>query len=75
MKLLEEYGNYLRMPYSKYILPGIFELRVGGTYNIRLIYTFHNNSAIVFYGFIKKTKKISHKEIQNILNKFNNLQI
>lgn len=28
--LLKNFGHTLRMPYSKNILPGIFELRVGG---------------------------------------------
>lgn len=73
--LLSNLGHTLRMPYSKSILPKIFELRVGGKHNIRIIYTFHDNYAIAFYAFMKKTEQISLKEINSIKFKFNNLQI
>jgi phage-related protein len=72
---LKEFGYALRMPYRKNIDPGIFELRIMNPQNIRLIYTFKNNCAVVFYGFIKNTEKISTKEMNTIKLKFNNLQL
>ncbi|MEK7213752.1 MAG: type II toxin-antitoxin system RelE/ParE family toxin [Patescibacteria group bacterium] len=75
IKILEDFGNLIKMPYSKNILPRIFELRVGGIHNIRLIYTYYNNSAIIFYSFMKKTEQISLQEINIIKTKFNNLHI
>ena len=71
--ILSNYGHRLRMPYSKNILPGIFELRVGGKHNIRIIYTFQNKCAVVFYAFMKKTEQISLKEINKIKIKYYNL--
>ncbi len=73
--MLTRFGYRLRMPYSKNILPGIFELRIGGIHNIRLMYTFSNDTAIVFYGFEKKTEQISLQEMNTIKMKFNRLQI
>lgn len=75
LDLLKNYGYNIRMPYSKNVLPGIFELRVGGVYNVRLIYTFSQGCAIIFYGFMKKTEKIKRRELKIIKIKFNNLQI
>ncbi|HEY9583720.1 MAG TPA: type II toxin-antitoxin system RelE/ParE family toxin [Candidatus Paceibacterota bacterium] len=73
--LLEDFGHLLRMPYSKNILPYIFELRVGGIHNIRLVYTFYKNFAIIFYAFMKKTEQIGVKEMNTIKTKYNSLQI
>ncbi len=73
--VLKSFGYLIKMPYSKNILPRIFELRVDGTHNIRLIYTFHNNSALIFHAFMKKTEQINLKEIKSIRVKYNNLHI
>lgn len=73
--LLREVGHNLRMPYSKNILPGIFELRVGGVHNIRIVYTFHDGSAVVFYAFEKKTEQITLREINVIKMKYRDLCI
>lgn len=75
IRLLTDFGSLIRMPYSKNILPGIFELRVGGKQNIRLIYTFFNDSAIIFYGFMKKTEAIELHEMNAIKIRFNNLHV
>ncbi len=73
--LLKKYGYNIRMPYSKNILPGIFELRVGGVHNIRLIYIFSHEAAIIFHGFEKKTEKITRRELDLIKIKYKWLQI
>lgn len=73
--LLAKYGHLLRMPFSRCILPGIFELRVIGQENIRLIYTFRFDSALIFHIFTKKTEKISVRDMNVIKSKFRNLQI
>jgi hypothetical protein len=56
--LLKQFGSNLRMPYSKNIDKNIFELRIRGKINIRLIYTFKDDRAVIFYEFIKKTQRI-----------------
>ncbi len=75
MQMLKESGHLIKMPYSKNILPNIFELRVGGTQNIRVISCYYNSSAVIFHVFMKKTEQISLSEINTIKTKYNNLQI
>ena len=64
--ILEERGNMLREPYSKYIEDGIFELRVKvGTDISRVLYFFYVGKKIILTnGFIKKTQKTPKKEIE-----------
>lgn len=66
MEILEEYGNLLREPYSKYLRDGIFELRCQSGNNIsRILYFFYcDNKIIMTNGFIKKTNKTPKKEIE-----------
>lgn len=56
--LLEEYGPTLRMPYSKHLEDGIFELRMQvGTDITRILYFFMvGQKAIITNGFVKKTQ-------------------
>lgn len=64
--ILEEYGNELREPYTKYLGEGLFELRIKlGTDISRVLYFFYEGGRIVFTnGFIKKTWKTPRQEIK-----------
>jgi len=64
-RLLEENGNALRQPYSKYLGHSIFELRFEGLEgSVRVLYFFLRHDKVVFTnGFIKKTNKIPKKEL------------
>lgn len=53
----------LGMPYSKQIGKGLYELRVRGSQEVRILYTFHSNKAYVVHVFVKKTQKTPHREI------------
>ena len=63
VELLEKYGNKLAMPYSKSLHDGLFELRVLGNKQVRIIYCFHNDRIYLLNAFIKKTGKIPNREI------------
>jgi len=67
--LLEKFGNNLGMPHSEKVSPRLFELRIRGQQEIRILYTFHLNAAILLHGFIKKTDKILKKELRTSLQK------
>lgn len=69
IELLEEYGNNLREPYSKYIANGIFELRIKFSSDIsRIFYFFYvENKIILTNGFIKKTQKTPKSEIEKAI--------
>lgn len=65
LDLLEEYGNQLRMPYSKALEDGIFELRIKFSSDIaRIFYFFYvGNKIVVTNGFVKKTQKTPKDEL------------
>ena len=61
--LLERFGNQLGMPHSKSIGGRLFELRIRGKQEIRLIYAFSKSRAIILHGFVKKSQRIPQKEL------------
>ncbi len=65
IKLLQQNGNELREPYSKFLGDGIFELRVKQATDItRILYFFViGNKIILTNGFVKKTQKTPQGEI------------
>jgi len=64
--LLEELGTDIRLPYSKHLKNGLFELRIQqSNNNVRIFYFFFIEKKIILTnGFIKKTQKIPSKEIE-----------
>lgn len=68
IQMLETLNYELKMPYSKSLGKGLFELRIMGSRQIRIIYAFHNNQAILLNIFIKKTWAIPRKEIEYARN-------
>lgn len=69
LDLLEMFGSELRMPHSKKIIDGLFELRIKGTQEVRVLYMFQKKSIMLLHAFIKKTQKIPSKELQYALRK------
>jgi phage-related protein len=65
LDLLEEYGNQLRLPYSKALSDGLFELRIKFSSDItRIFYFFYiGNKIVVTNGFVKKTQKTPQTEL------------
>ncbi len=65
LDLLEVNGPALRMPYSKALEDGIFELRAKESSNItRVFYFFYTGKkAILTNGFVKKTQKTPKNEL------------
>jgi len=65
LELLEERGNELREPYSKFLEDGIFEIRAKQGSNItRVLYFFVVGKKIILtHGFTKKTQKTPPSEI------------
>lgn len=67
--LLEMFGNELGLPHSKKVAHHLFELRVRGKQEVRIFYTFHGGDAVLLHGFLKKSQRISKKEIESARNK------
>uniref|UniRef100_UPI0040569516 type II toxin-antitoxin system RelE/ParE family toxin n=1 Tax=Acetatifactor sp. TaxID=1872090 RepID=UPI0040569516 len=66
LKVLEEKGNLLREPYSKYLDDGIFELRckVGSDITRVLYFFYYGGKIILTNGFWKKTQKTPAEELK-----------
>ncbi len=62
-EVLERVGHLIDMPDSKSLGRGLFELRIHGKKQVRILYLFKNNKAYVIHGFIKKTGKISLRDM------------
>lgn len=65
ISLLQSYGNQLRLPYSKHLDDGIFEIRAKSNKDItRILYFFYHKGRIIMTnGFTKKTQKTPSSEI------------
>lgn len=65
LDLLERFGADLKMPHSKLVEKGLFELRVTGGQEVRFLYTFQkNHSIIILHAFIKKSQQIPKHELE-----------
>jgi phage-related protein len=57
---LETLGYELRRPQADYLGDGIYELRVKHSgVNYRMLYFFHEGSAVVMFGFVKQHAQVS----------------
>lgn len=66
VELLAEYGPSLRLPHSRAMGEGLFELRPRGSSGIgRAFYCFLlGRRVVVVHAFIKKTQQTSDKELK-----------
>lgn len=66
IQLLETNGPDLRMPYSKYLGNGLYELRakVGSDISRELYFFFSGQKAILTNGFIKKTQSTPRIQLE-----------
>lgn len=64
---LEEYGSFLSAKYTKKIRKDLYELRITGKEQIRVLYTVREKDIILLHAFKKKTQKTPQKEIKTAL--------
>ncbi|MBU0457990.1 type II toxin-antitoxin system RelE/ParE family toxin [Patescibacteria group bacterium] len=75
LDLLEKFGNKLSMPHSKNIGDQLFELRIHGKKEVRLIYCFDNNKVIILHGLIKKSQKTPKRHIKLAKKHMNSIDL
>lgn len=75
LDLLEQFGNKLGMPHSRKIEIGLFELRIRGKTEVRIIYCFYKHSIVLLYGFVKKSQKIPHRVIELAKKRLDSLEL
>lgn len=73
MDLLEKFGYQLRSPHVKKIKCNLFELRIRGQQEVRLLYSFYRGEIFILHGFIKKSQKIPGYELEKALKKLGGL--
>jgi phage-related protein len=62
--LLEIHGSFLGMPHAKQLEVNLYELRVRGKEEIRIIYGFVGKTIYLLLGFKKQKQKTPRKEIE-----------
>ncbi|SRR5258708_7799797 len=73
LNLLEQYGFQLGMPHSKLLKLEIYELRIRGREEIRIIYCFKNKTIYLLHAFKKQSQKTPNKEIEIALQRIKTL--
>ena len=62
--LLEKHGPYLAMPHSRKLNNDLYELRIRGRREIRILYAFVKKDIYLLHTFKKKQQKTPRKEIE-----------
>ncbi len=75
LNLLEKHGPILGMPHTKKLSSNLYELRIRGKQEIRIIYTFVGKNIYLLHIFKKQTQKTPSKEITISLNRIQELKI
>jgi phage-related protein len=68
IELLKAKGHELRRPHADYLRDGIYELRARlKKVRIRMLYFFHEKTAVLTHGFVKKSDKVPPGEIDGAI--------
>lgn len=62
--LLEKHGPYLVMPHVKKLTPDLYELRIRGRQEIRILFGYIKNQIYLVHAFRKQTQKTPRKEME-----------
>jgi phage-related protein len=62
---MQEYGPNLRMPYTRSLKGGLWEIRAKGKEGIARVFymTEHKKKIIILHSFVKKSQKTPKKEL------------
>lgn len=63
-ELLQAYGPHLGMPHAKQLGVGLYELRVRGKEELRVLYGFNQSTIYLLHAFKKQTQKTPRKELE-----------
>lgn len=61
--MLRTYGHQLRLPHSRALGSGLFELRLNGKHAVRLLYCYVGNRAYIVHAVMKKQGTILRSDI------------
>jgi len=66
---LEEYGPFLSGKYTRKLRKDLYELRMTGKEQVRVLYTVQKRNIILLHAFKKKTRRTPLKEIKTALSR------
>lgn len=69
VELLETDGPYLKPPYIKKLQDKLYELRISGKIEVRVVYTIKSGEYYLLHAFKKKTQKTPAREIKVALDR------
>lgn len=69
MDLLKKHGNMLGVPHSKRLQSELYELRIRGKEELRILYAFKGEVVILLHAFKKQTQKTPQKEMGTALKR------
>lgn len=64
IRLLQEYGNTLGMPHAKMLGRGLYELRIRGKEELRILYFFKQRNIYLLHAFKKQKQQTPQKDIE-----------
>lgn len=73
LDLLEKYGSRLGMPHAKKLTSDLYELRLRGKDEIRIIYCYIKNNICLLHAFKKQSQKTPKREIDTAMFRFQRL--
>lgn len=71
--LLKDHGPLVGMPYSKKIDSQLYELRIRGRQEMRILYAIKQDQIILLNAFKKQTQKLPLREIVTALKRLESL--
>lgn len=71
--LLENYGPYLKPPYSKKLQDKLYELRLSGKIAVRIFYTILDNEYYLLHAFKKKSQTTPRQELKTALDRMRSI--
>lgn len=67
--LLQKHGPILGMPHSKKLISKLYELRIRGKQETRILYCFKKEKIYLLHAFKKQTQKTPRKEMEIALKR------
>ncbi len=73
IRLLINYGPFLKPPDIKKLQAKLYELRIPGKSSVRILYTISGGEYYLLHAFTKKTQKTPTKELKVALDRMRRL--
>lgn len=75
VRLLRQYGSRLGMPHAKMLGSGLYELRMRGKEELRILYCFTSTAIHLLHAFKKQTQKTPQREMDVAVERMKSLHV